>query len=148
MLYIDLDGFKTVNDTLGHDIGDEVLQITARRLERCVRRADVVARLGGDEFGVLLPAAGTALAIVVAERILAEVSRPIPSLPVGMTVGASIGIATRSAGGIEMGTLIREADEAMYCAKRSGRARWRRNGDSTPDHVPSSTEDNRGAVHS
>jgi diguanylate cyclase (GGDEF)-like protein/PAS domain S-box-containing protein len=125
MLYIDLDGFKQINDSFGHDLGDAVLIETARRLSRFTECGHRVARLGGDEFAVLVEAmADESEAIDLAERILDAVSRPIPIDSDTVQVGASIGIALRSDEGIEMSTLIREADQAMYAAKRNGRSRW------------------------
>ncbi len=125
MLYIDLDGFKQINDSMGHETGDRVLIETAARLAGCLRDGEVVARLGGDEFAVLVRAIDDpSTAIEIAERILDAVSLPIPSLRDDVRVGASIGIAVRSTDGIEISTLMREADAAMYNAKRNGRARW------------------------
>jgi diguanylate cyclase (GGDEF)-like protein/PAS domain S-box-containing protein len=125
MLFVDLDGFKEVNDRFGHDTGDRVLVQTAERLTAALRQDEALARLGGDEFAVLLhPVEGVDAAIDVAERILEVVGRPLEGLPPDVRVGASIGIALRSHEGIEMSTLMRQADEAMYTAKRNGRARW------------------------
>ena len=135
MLYIDLDGFKQINDSFGHDLGDTVLIETAGRLLTCAGRGQRVARLGGDEFAVLIESlSDESEAIELAERILDSVSRPIAVLADGVSVGASIGIALRSDEGIEMSTLIREADAAMYTAKRNGRARWELSYD-TPERV-------------
>jgi diguanylate cyclase (GGDEF)-like protein/PAS domain S-box-containing protein len=135
MLYIDLDGFKQINDSFGHDLGDTVLIETAGRLSMCATRGQRVARLGGDEFAVLIESlSNESEAIALAERILDSVSRPIAVVADGVTVGASIGIALRSDEGIEMSTLIREADAAMYTAKRNGRARWELSYDA-PDRV-------------
>jgi len=125
MLYIDLDGFKQINDSLGHETGDRVLVETAARLSGCLRSGEVLARLGGDEFAVLLDSVDCRNeAVEIAERILRAVAAPIPNLRDDVRVGASIGIAVRSTDGIEISTLMREADEAMYSAKRNGRARW------------------------
>ena len=124
MLYIDLDGFKEINDSFGHDKGDQVLIETSRRLTRCLSSGETLARLGGDEFAVLINAVGDTDAIALCEEILFTLSQPIPGLPDSARVGASIGIALRSSDGIEISSLMREADEAMYTAKRNGRARW------------------------
>jgi diguanylate cyclase (GGDEF)-like protein/PAS domain S-box-containing protein len=125
MLFVDLDGFKEVNDRFGHDTGDRVLVQTAERLRSALRRDEALARLGGDEFAVLLhPIDGVHAAVDVAERILEVVGEPLDGLPDDVRVGASIGIALRSHEGIEMSTLMRQADEAMYTAKRNGRSRW------------------------
>jgi diguanylate cyclase (GGDEF)-like protein/PAS domain S-box-containing protein len=125
MLFIDLDGFKQINDSFGHETGDRVLVETASRLTDCLRSGETLARLGGDEFAVLIHSLdGITDATCVADRILDVVSEPIPGLPEDARVGASIGIALRSNDGIEMSTLMRQADEAMYSAKRNGRSRW------------------------
>jgi diguanylate cyclase (GGDEF)-like protein len=124
VLLCDLDDFKTVNDSLGHAAGDELLTEVARRLQRCARSADTVARLGGDEFAVLLEApAGEAEAVVVAERILAELTAPISVSGLAMTTRSSIGIAVSPDEGIDADGLLRNADIAMYAAKRDGKAR-------------------------
>jgi len=122
VLYIDLDGFKPVNDTYGHQAGDLLLKVFAQRLHGCVRTADTAARLGGDEFAVLLHGpiddAGVHTAL---ERIRAELARDV-DLGGGRTakVGASIGVAF-SGPDTGIDGLIRRADLAMYTAKRSGR---------------------------
>jgi diguanylate cyclase (GGDEF)-like protein len=122
VLYIDLDGFKPVNDTYGHQAGDLLLKVFAQRLHECVRTADTAARLGGDEFAVLLhgPIDEQGVQIALA-RIRTELDRPV-ELGAGRTakVGASIGV---SFGGpdTDIDSLIRRADLAMYTAKRRGR---------------------------
>jgi diguanylate cyclase (GGDEF)-like protein len=122
-LFIDLDNFKTINDTLGHAVGDELLQAVAARLKAVVRQADALGRLGGDEFVVIAEelslAAGPEL---VAERLLAALEPPFKLGPSGetrLTVTASIGIA--SGGRTTAEELLREADIAMYSAKWDGR---------------------------
>jgi diguanylate cyclase (GGDEF)-like protein len=125
LLFVDLDGFKGVNDTLGHAAGDQVLMAVARRMEAAVRGGDLVARLGGDEFLVLLePLIEEASAIVVADRLIAEVSAPI-TLRDGqqVQVGASIGAALSQDGQIDADALIHDADVAVYRAKAAGRGR-------------------------
>ncbi|MGZ4545664.1 MAG: diguanylate cyclase domain-containing protein [Blastococcus sp.] len=121
VLYLDLDGFKPVNDTYGHEAGDLVLQDFARRLRGCLRSADTAARLGGDEFAVLLhgPIDADGVERVVA-RMRAEMRRPI-DLGAGRqaTVGASIGVAIADADTDDVETLLRRADSAMYTAKRA-----------------------------
>ncbi|WP_433306180.1 diguanylate cyclase [Actinoplanes sp. CA-030573] len=125
LLYLDLDGFKAVNDAEGHDAGDAVLVAVADRLSRAVRAGDVVARLGGDEFVVACPGATVRDGIALAERILHDVAVPVPFHGALLSVGASIGIAVREPGpqSSPLGAL-RSADEAMYRAKRLGRGRW------------------------
>lgn len=139
MLFIDLDGFKQINDSFGHETGDRVLVETAGRLTECLRAGETLARLGGDEFAVLIHSLDDISdATRVADRILDVVSQPIPGLPEDARVGASIGIALRSNDGIEMSTLMRQADEAMYSAKRNGRSRWELSapGDGGSDEEP------------
>jgi diguanylate cyclase (GGDEF)-like protein len=118
ILYVDLDGFKAINDDLGHAAGDEVLQRIAKRLRRNVRPRDICARLGGDEFAVLLPATELAVAQDVAERLAVLLSAPITISGHSLDVGASIGVAV---GGSDAAELIRAADQAMYAAKRRRR---------------------------
>ena len=120
VLFLDLDGFKAVNDGLGHAAGDLLLAVTARRLLDCIRVGDTAARLGGDEFAVVLePLADIEGAEVVARRVIAALALPVF---VGMgeaCVSASIGIAV-SAVGDTADMLLSAADTAMYRAKRSG----------------------------
>ncbi len=117
ILYVDLDGFKAINDDLGHPAGDEVLQHIAKRLRHNVRPRDICARLGGDEFAVLLPATELAVAQDVARR-LALLSAPMTISGHTVDIGASIGVAH---GGSDAAELIRAADQAMYAAKRARR---------------------------
>ena len=124
VLYVDLDNFKTVNDTLGHARGDRLLVLVAERLLTAVRGSDTVARLGGDEFALLLEDLTSAdAALVVAERALSLMTKPFELHGQSVSVGASIGIALRSKGGLPADALINEADAAMYEAKRSGKGR-------------------------
>ncbi|MEV6299123.1 GGDEF domain-containing protein [Actinoplanes sp. NPDC051861] len=122
LLFVDLDRFKQVNDTLGHDAGDLLLLEVARRLQAVVRSTDMAGRLGGDEFAVVLSPTGERHASTVATRIIDEVSRPY-RMPDGRlaTIGASVGIALNTDD--DEHDLIRRADVAMYRAKRSGRGR-------------------------
>ncbi|MDE2093459.1 MAG: GGDEF domain-containing protein, partial [Burkholderiales bacterium] len=125
MLFIDLDGFKAVNDACGHEAGDEVLKQVARRLQGAVRADDTVARAGGDEFIVVLVGLLDADAVrPVASKLIAEVSRPFELAGGTATVGASIGIAMYPDHADETAGLRRLADAAMYHAKRSGKNRF------------------------
>jgi diguanylate cyclase (GGDEF)-like protein len=123
VLYVDLDDFKTVNDSLGHEAGDELLTIVARRLTSCLREGDVVARLGGDEFAILVAAADDPEApAALAERIHAALIDPV-ALSTGFTrVSASVGIAS-SSDADDTKSLLRSADAAMYQAKATGKQR-------------------------
>jgi diguanylate cyclase (GGDEF)-like protein/PAS domain S-box-containing protein len=122
VLFVDLDDFKTINDTLGHASGDELLVLVARRLRSCLRSADTAARLGGDEFGVLLEGVPDLdHAVAVAQRILDAVAEPfsIGGLPVPLR--ASVGVAIGAAQTVSADELLRNADIAMYGAKRAGK---------------------------
>ncbi|WP_051808178.1 sensor domain-containing diguanylate cyclase [Actinoplanes subtropicus] len=119
ILLLDLDGFKQVNDGLGHHAGDEVLIAVARRVTAVLGRAGTVARLGGDEFAVLLPGADPDRARVLADLIAAAVAEPIPAAGTVVTVGASVGVATGPPADAER--LLRAADEEMYRTKQARR---------------------------
>ncbi|HVV53236.1 MAG TPA: EAL domain-containing protein [Polyangia bacterium] len=124
LLYLDLDRFKSVNDSLGHEAGDELLIAIARRLERCLRPGDTLARLGGDEFTVILDEiASEADATGVAERIHAELTAPVDVRGYEVFASVSVGIALSSAGYESPEEMLRDADTAMYRAKAAGRAR-------------------------
>jgi len=127
LAYLDLNGFKQVNDTHGHDAGDEVLKAVAARLQAGLRASDTVARLGGDEFVVLLtPAQAPADAEPVLNRLLDALSQPVTlSSGVQVAVGSSLGLAHFPADGETADALMRHADEAMFVNKRAGRARAR-----------------------
>jgi diguanylate cyclase (GGDEF)-like protein/PAS domain S-box-containing protein len=121
VLFLDLDGFKQVNDTLSHAVGDRLLQSVARRLQQCVRSTDTVCRLGGDEFVVLLSEISRpADAVGCAEKILGSLREPHTVDPHSLRVTASIGIGIYPFDGTDPETLLRTADEAMFKAKRSG----------------------------
>ncbi|WP_222193347.1 putative bifunctional diguanylate cyclase/phosphodiesterase [Modestobacter italicus] len=124
LLFVDLDGFKTVNDGHGHAAGDEVLRVVGDRLRRTVRTGDVVCRLGGDEFVVLVEAVEDERALVeLAERLIAAVSAPIQAGDQVVTIGASVGVAVSRDGSVDADVLFAEADTAAYRAKRHGRGR-------------------------
>jgi diguanylate cyclase (GGDEF)-like protein len=124
VLLVDLDGFKQVNDSLGHDAGDQLLEAVAERFAEASRLSDTLARLGGDEFALLLDGAHESEAVAVAERLLESLSEPIWIAGRELVVGASIGI-TLHAGGVGEGEeLLRHADVAMYAAKEAGRGRF------------------------
>ena len=127
-LFLDLDGFKTVNDSLGHTVGDHLLVHVAQRLQGLLRPADTVARIAGDEFAVLLEDTPVAGGMVVAERIHDTLEAPHEVDGHSLFVSASIGIAGADAGGCSADDLLRNADLAMYVAKRRGRGRGRGRG--------------------
>ena len=116
LLFVDLDGFKTVNDSLGHHVGDEVLVVVANRIRATVRAQDTVARLGGDEFAILIEDEPEHTAIATADRILASLRDPLVVRERALVVTASIGIASGEDAG-EADELVRNADLAMYAAK-------------------------------
>lgn len=125
VLFIDLDRFKDINDTLGHAAGDRLLQEVAERLGKCVREGDTVARLSGDEFVVLLAGMHEIEdAAVVAEKIVSNVSEPCLIAGRELRVSPSIGISIFPADGQNMDQLLRNADTAMYHAKQEGRGRF------------------------
>ncbi|MBY0431693.1 MAG: EAL domain-containing protein, partial [Rhodospirillales bacterium] len=125
LMFIDLDGFKLVNDTLGHDMGDELLKEAARRLSECVRSGDTVARLGGDEFTVLMPhLQDFRNAPIAAQRIIDTLEQPFDLGGKEAFVSASIGIATFPNDATDSQTLLKHADAAMYRAKEQGKANF------------------------
>jgi diguanylate cyclase (GGDEF)-like protein len=122
VMIMDLDHFKEINDTLGHHMGDLLLEEVARRLSRTLREADTVARLGGDEFGVLLPLVSKpGDAAVVAQQLLLELREPFMLDGMRLEIDASVGIALHPTHGDDVETLQQRADIAMYSAKQSGR---------------------------
>ena len=125
LLFLDLDRFKSVNDTLGHDGGDKLLRVAAERLSACVRKCDTVARLGGDEFVVLLTGLqGPPQAARLAVKILTVLSQPFQISDSQCFIGASIGVTVFSADGMSGEDLLKQADIAMYRAKAAGRGRF------------------------
>ncbi len=124
VLLVDLDGFKQVNDSLGHDAGDQLLQAVAERFTETSRPSDTLARLGGDEFALLLDGAHETHAVGVAKRLLLALEEPIWIAGRELVIGASIGIALHAGGVGEGEELVRHADVAMYAAKEAGRGRY------------------------
>jgi diguanylate cyclase (GGDEF)-like protein len=121
IVYVDLDGFKLVNDVHGHAIGDEVLCIVATRLESAVRQSDLAARLGGDEFALILLHTGLAAAQTVAGKLMDSLCAPYSIGSLELLISASIGVAAYPESGITAEALSLRADEAMYKAKAAGR---------------------------
>ncbi len=120
--FLDLDRFKQINDTLGHEAGDQLLKEVANRLKACVRDSDAVARLGGDEFVALLPELGDGKhAAIVAQKILSVLAMPFTLIGQEFRVTASIGISTYPQDGLDEQTLTKNADIAMYQAKSEGK---------------------------
>ncbi len=127
LFFLDLDGFKIINDTLGHAVGDAVLKAVAERFRKCVGRRDVVARTGGDEFNILLVEAGTGnLADRVAQGLLDSLRQPIEVGERILTLSASIGISVFPADGEDFRELAHCSDAAMYFAKKRGKNRFHR----------------------
>jgi diguanylate cyclase (GGDEF)-like protein len=130
LLLVDLDGFKEVNDTFGHEMGDELLRQVAARLRQCIRATDTAARLGGDEFTIVLTDLEQAdAADAVARKLVAHLAEPVLLGEITAHVTASVGIALyrpKWPANLEMGmALLRQADAAMYEAKRAGKNDWR-----------------------
>jgi diguanylate cyclase (GGDEF)-like protein/PAS domain S-box-containing protein len=125
IMFLDLDRFKEVNDTLGHQAGDTLLETVSERLQRCLREQDTVARIGGDEFMVIMENISDAGEIEpVAEKILRELELPVSILGEEVVIHASIGISIYPEDGKDCQTLIKRADSAMYAAKEQGRNRY------------------------
>ncbi len=122
-MFIDLDGFKLVNDQLGHSAGDMVLREVAQRLVGCLRDGDTVSRFGGDEFAILVEQLAEPDDVrITADRIVAAVQQPIAVGPLQASVTASVGVALNRPGDTA-DDILREADLAMYTAKTTGKSR-------------------------
>lgn len=122
LLFLDLDGFKEVNDTYGHDAGDKLLQTVSTRMRECVRKEDIIARMGGDEFTILLGELQQYTdASLIAQKIIRAINEPIPLNSHVCRVGASIGISLFPHSTQDGETLLRLADDAMYTAKAEGK---------------------------
>jgi diguanylate cyclase len=126
LLYLDLDGFKAINDAHGHEVGDTLLALVAQRLRQVSDEASLVARLGGDEFVIVTPPHAAPLAL--ADTIVEELARPFPFNADGeataLSIGVSVGIALFDHDHDELDGLLRDADNALYEAKRAGKRRW------------------------
>ncbi|MCS6319023.1 MAG: GGDEF domain-containing response regulator [Nitrospira sp.] len=132
IMLLDLDRFKSVNDTLGHDVGDQLLKIVATRLAAFVREVDTSARMGGDEFTAILEGiSGVADVLVVANRIVESIGTPFEIGPHRISIGVSIGITLYPSDNEDIDELLRHADKAMYTAKHQGGNRY---------HLHSTTE--------
>jgi diguanylate cyclase (GGDEF)-like protein len=123
VIYVDLDNFKPINDTHGHEAGDAVLIAAAHRLRDSLRPADTAARLGGDEFAVLLVDIPEEHIGVVADRIVGKLTQPLEIAGHELAVGASLGVASATSGTLDAESLVRNADVAMYVAKHGGKGR-------------------------
>jgi diguanylate cyclase (GGDEF)-like protein/PAS domain S-box-containing protein len=125
LIFFDLDHFKNINDSLGHNTGDALLIELAIRLQNCLREGDTISRLGGDEFILILPDIDEPGAKSVAEKLLYVVNQSYHIGEVDLTISASIGIAISPGDGEELEVLLKNADTAMYCAKKDGRNKYR-----------------------
>ena len=124
-LFLDVDDFKSVNDTYGHATGDQLLAELSRRIHRCIRRSDMVCRVGGDEFVVVIPNYGSIATVTrIAHSMLTEFETPISVHGQSLTLSASIGVSLYPEDGSDIDTLLEQADVAMYRAKRAGKANY------------------------
>jgi diguanylate cyclase (GGDEF)-like protein len=136
LMFIDLDNFKTVNDSWGHDYGDAVLCMVANRMQQVLRNNDLLCRLGGDEFAVLLPGiADSAGAEQLADRLIKAVRQPMLVQQQLMPVGATVGIAFYPLNAPDAAQLLQKSDEAMYAAKKAGKNTYRTASCSTKSQV-------------
>jgi diguanylate cyclase (GGDEF)-like protein len=132
VMFLDLDGFKGVNDRMGHAVGDELLRALAERLESASRGGDMVARLGGDEFVIVVEdVRSDDQAEASAARFLDEVRRPVVLGGARISLDASVGLVVAGAADVDPDEILRRADSAMYEAKRAGRGGWSRFGAET-----------------
>jgi diguanylate cyclase (GGDEF)-like protein len=135
LLYLDLDGFKDINDAHGHTVGDEVLKVVSSRLRAALRHGDLVSRLGGDEFACLLdPSPALQPLCILADKLYAEVAHPIRCNGLELQVQASMGIVVADAWPASAEQMIADADQAMYHAKRT-RCRYRFSGGDMPQRA-------------
>jgi diguanylate cyclase len=126
LMFIDLNGFKQVNDNFGHDAGDEIIKVCAQRLNSCLRRSDLVARMGGDEFTLLLQNTDNNRDVaLIAEKVIQSISQPTSIKGFDVVVGCSIGIAIYPQAGRDAETLLKHADMAMYKAKQDAESNYR-----------------------
>jgi diguanylate cyclase (GGDEF)-like protein len=124
VLFVDLDGFKAVNDGYGHAFGDQVLEQMAERFRTAIRQSDLLARLGGDEFVVLVPQAGSREELAtLARKLVTAAEQPFTQLNLPITLSASVGIARFPEDGDTADALLRAADQAMYAAKDASHAK-------------------------
>ena len=125
LLYLDLDGFKRINDSLGHEVGDHALSWVSEQLEQCARPGDILGRIGGDEFTLLLNVDEPQEAAQIAEQLIERIAVHQLIQGLDVSLGVSIGIAVYPGGDTGLETLMRAADAAMYEAKRAGRQQYR-----------------------
>ena len=129
VLFLDLDGFKKVNDSLGHEVGDQLLVEVSRRLTSCLRPEDTAARLGGDEFAVLLEGVpDLKVATRTAERIVEALREPFAVRGLKAWVTVSVGVSFSGSGEVQSTDLLRDADRAMYACKENGRDHYQVSG--------------------
>jgi diguanylate cyclase (GGDEF)-like protein len=125
ILLVDLDNFKPINDSLGHDVGDETLAAVAERLRDCIRSSDLLFRIGGDEFVILLPGLHTTDQVEsLCERIEAAFERPFALKGPEVSLGATIGVSLWPRDGSDLRLLLRRADEALYRTKKTNKGGW------------------------
>lgn len=125
LIFMDLDGFKEVNDTLGHDAGDNLLKVVAIRLQESLRKSDTIARLGGDEFTILLQNLHSVRDVDrIAEKIIKEISRPVLISGQEVVVTTSLGVSIFPTSNDDVNSLLRKSDSAMYVAKKTGKNKW------------------------